>query len=247
MKFTKPILEGTFLKRYKRFFADVELNGETVVAHVANSGSMRGCNMPDMPCLVSVNDDPARKLKYTLEMVKTPTSWVGVNTQIPNKIVKEALEQNLFKELSDYKKIQPEAKINDKSRLDFALSKNPDVEFKKVDLKKGSDKFHFIEVKNVSLVEDKVAKFPDSVTERGQKHLQDLMELIDHGHTCEILFTIQRTDGKIFAPASDIDPDYAEILKKASDHGVIISPYLCDLSPEGIALTTKKLKLEFLS
>lgn len=243
MDFTKPILEGTFLKRYKRFFADVDLNGKTVVAHVANSGSMRGCNTPNMPCLLSYDDNPARKLKYTLEMVKTPDSWVGVNTQVPNRIVKQALEKNIFENLKDYKKIHPEAKINDKSRLDFALSKNPEIEFKKVDLKKGKDKFHFIEVKNVSLVEDKVAKFPDSVTERGQKHLQDLMQLIDYGHTCEILYTIQRTDGKIFAPATDIDPVYGDLLKKAHDHGVIISPYLCNLSPTGISLTNKKLKI----
>lgn len=243
MKFTKPILEGTFLKRYKRFFADVQLNGETVVAHVANSGSMRGCNMPDMPCLISFDDNPARKLKYTLEMVKTPDSWVGVNTQIPNKIVKEALENKIFENLKGYKQIHPEAKINDKSRLDFALSTDPEVEFKKVNLKKGKDKFHFIEVKNVSLVEDKFAKFPDSVTERGQKHLNDLMQLMDWGHTCEILYTIQRTDGKIFSPAVDIDPKYAEILKQANTHGVVISPYLCDLSPAGISLTNKTLPL----
>lgn len=245
MDFTKPILEGTFLKRYKRFFADVELNGETVVAHVPNSGSMRGCNIPNMPCLVSHDDNPARKLKYTLEMVKTPDSWVGVNTQVPNKIVKEALLSGSFDQYAKFKKIHAEAKINDKSRLDFALSENADIDFKKVDLKKGKDKFHFIEVKNVSLVEDKIAKFPDSVTERGQKHLNDLMELIDWGHTCEILFTIQRTDGKMFAPAADIDPVYAETLKKAQDHGVIISPYLCDLSPKGVFLTNKKLKLLF--
>jgi sugar fermentation stimulation protein A len=243
MKFTKPIVEGIFLKRYKRFFADVRLNGEVVVAHVANSGSMRGCNIPDMPCLLSIDDNPARKLKYTLEMVKAPGSWVGVNTQIPNKIVKEALENKIFKNLKDYIHIHPEAKINDKSRLDFALSKNSDVEFKKVDLNKGTDKFHFIEVKNVSLVEDKFAKFPDAVTERGQKHLNDLMQLIEWGHTCEILYTIQRTDGKIFSPASDIDPKYAEILKQASRHGVIISPYLCDLSQSGISLTNEMLPL----
>jgi sugar fermentation stimulation protein A len=243
MDFTKPILEGKFLKRYKRFFADVELNGETVVAHVANSGSMRGCNMPDMPCLVSYDNNPARKLKYTLEMVKTPGSWVGVNTQVPNKIVKLALEKQIFENLKDFKKIHPEAKINAKSRLDFALSKNLDIDFKKIDLKKGKDKFHFIEVKNVSLVEDKIAKFPDSVTERGQKHLMDLMQLIDWGHTCEILYTIQRTDGKMFAPAIDIDSVYGDLLKKAHDHGVIISPYLCDLSAKGISLTNKKLNL----
>lgn len=245
MRFTKPILEGTFLKRYKRFFADVELNNETVTTHVANSGSMRGCNMSDMPCLVSHDDNPLRKLKYTLEMVKTPGSWVGVNTQVPNKIVKEALENKIFEKLKDFKHIHPEAKINEKSRLDFALSIDPEIEFKKIDLKKGQDKFHFIEVKNVSLVEDSIAKFPDSVTERGQKHLKDLMQLMDWGHSCEILYTIQRTDGRIFSPASDIDPKYAELLKEAHKHGVIISPYLCDLAIEGISLTNKKLSLHF--
>src|SRR5690606_24305496 len=151
MKFSKPILEGIFLKRYKRFFADIVINGETVVAHVPNSGSMRGCNAPDLPCLVSFDDNPKRKLQYTLEMIKTPTSWVGVNTQVPNKIVKLGLERGTFKELASYKNITCEAKINDKSRLDFALSQNLDVDFKKTDLKNGNDKFHFIEVKNVSL------------------------------------------------------------------------------------------------
>lgn len=242
MKFSKPILEGIFLKRYKRFFADIVINGETVVAHVPNSGSMRGCNMPDMPCLVSFDDNPARKLKYTLEMVKTPTSWVGVNTQVPNKIVKEALENGLIEKFKDYK-VFPEAKINEKSRLDFALSQNHDLEFKKVDLKNGKDKFHFVEVKNVSLVENEVAKFPDAVTERGLKHLHELMQLIDWGHTCEILFTIQRTDGKVFSPATDIDPKYSEGLRLAQKHGVIISPYLCDLSIEGVSLTNLKLDL----
>jgi sugar fermentation stimulation protein A len=178
-------------------------------------------------------------------MVKTPDSWVGVNTQIPNKIVKEALENKIFENLINFQHIHPEAKINDKSRLDFALSTNPEIEFKKIDLKKGSDKFHFIEVKNVSLTESGIAKFPDSVTERGQKHLNDLMQLIDWGHTCEILYTIQRTDGKTFSPASEIDPKYAELLKKAHRHGVTISPYLCDLSSQGIWLTNKTLPLTY--
>ncbi len=244
MKFTKPIHEGIFLKRYKRFFADVVIDGKTVIAHVPNSGSMKGCSLPDMPCLVSFDDNPKRKLQYTLEMVRTPTSWVGVNTQVPNKIVKLSLERGLFKDLSDYKNIICEAKINDKSRLDFALSKNADVDFKKTDLKNGKEKFHFIEVKNVSLVEDGIAKFPDAVTARGQKHLLDLMQLMDWGHTCEILYTIQRTDGKTFAPAIDIDPKYADLLKKAHERGVIISPYLCTLSHQGVSMTSTKLELQ---
>lgn len=243
MKFSKKLIEGKFLKRYKRFFADIEIDGETAVAHVPNSGSMKGCNTPYSTCLVTYSNDPKRKLKYTLEMIQAPNSWVGVNTQVPNKIVKEALQDWLYK---DYAMMFCEAKINEKSRLDFALSKDLEVNFKKVDLKNGADKFHFIEVKNVSLVENDIAKFPDAVTERGQKHLEDLMQLIDWGHTAEILFTIQRTDGKVFSPASDIDPKYAQLLKKAYDHGVIISPYLVDLSPEEVKLSEKKLPLTWL-
>jgi len=241
MKFDKPIVEGIFLKRYKRFFADVRINGEVVVAHVPNSGSMKGCNMADIPCLVSLNDDPARKLKYTLEMVKTPTSWVGVNTQVPNRIVKEALEGKIFDHLKHFNKIFPEAKINEKTRLDFALTNHDVSEFKKVDLKKGKEKFHFIEVKNVSLAENDIAKFPDSVTERGQKHLTELMQLVDWGHSAEILFTIQRSDGKTFSAAKEIDPDYANLLEKAAKHGVKISPVLCELTNQGVVLTTKTL------
>jgi sugar fermentation stimulation protein A len=175
-------------------------------------------------------------------MIKTPTSWVGVNTQVPNKIVKEALEDWLYPE---YELMIPEAKINEKSRLDFALSKEINVDFKKVDLKKGKSKFHFIEVKNVSLVEDGVAKFPDAVTERGQKHLEELMQLIAWGHSTEILFTIQRTDAKSFSAAHEIDPKYAKLLKEASDQGVQISPYLVDLSPTEIKLSHEKLPLVF--
>ena len=120
-----------------------------------------------------------------------------------------------------------------------------EIEMKKADLKNGKTKFHFIEVKNVSLAENEVAMFPDSVTERGQKHLLELMQLIDWGHTCEILFTIQRTDGKTFSAAHMIDPEYSKLLEQAHKHGVKISPLLCDLSHKGIELTNKLIPLKF--
>ncbi len=244
MQFTKPILEGTFLQRYKRFFADVKIGQETVVAHVANSGSMKGCNTPNSPCLVSFDDNPERKLKYTLEMIKTPTSWVGVNTQVPNKIVREAIEAKLLPHWKNYDYYQAEAKINEKSRLDFVLSDREIYDFKTINLKTSKEKFHFVEVKNVSLVEDGIAMFPDAVTERGQKHLEELMKLIDMGHTAEILFTIQRTDAKLFRAAHEIDPDYSKLLKQAKDHGVLVTPLKCQLSAKEIVLTPEVLPLE---
>lgn len=244
MKFTKPILEGTFIKRYKRFFADIQIGKETVVAHVANSGSMKGCNTPDSPCLVSHDNNPERKLKYTLEMIKTPTSWVGVNTQVPNKIVREGIENKILPHWKDFDYYQPEAKINPKSRLDFVLSDREIYDFKTIDLKTTKQKFHFVEVKNVSLAEDGVAMFPDAVTERGQKHLEDLMDLIDMGHTAEIVFTIQRTDAKTFRAAHEIDPEYSKLLQKANKHGVRISPVLCKLSAQEIVMTSELLKLD---
>jgi sugar fermentation stimulation protein A len=244
MKFTKPIIEGTFIKRYKRFFADVQIGKETVVAHVANSGSMKSCNIPGSPCLVSYDSNPERKLKYTLEMIKTPTSWVGVNTQVPNKIVREGIENKILTHWKKYDFFQAEAKINSKSRLDFVLSDREIYDFKTIDLKTTKQKFHFIEVKNVSLVENTTAMFPDAVTERGQKHLEDLMDLINMDHTTEIVFTVQRTDAKTFRAAHEIDPEYAKLLQKAHKHGVRITPLKCKLSAQEIVLTPDVLDLE---
>jgi sugar fermentation stimulation protein A len=177
-------------------------------------------------------------------MIQTPTSWVGVNTQIPNKIVREAVEAKLLPHWKNYDYYQAEAKINEKSRLDFVLSDREIYDFKTINLKTSKEKFHFVEVKNVSLVEDGIAMFPDAVTERGQKHLEELMKLIDMGHTAEILFTIQRTDATVFRAAHEIDPDYAKLLKKAKDHCVLITPLQCKLSSQEICLTPEVLPLD---
>ncbi len=222
MVFSQNLLQGTFLKRYKRFFADVDLNGQTVVAHVANTGSLKSVNIPGQKCFVSPANDPNRKLKFTLEMIQVPSGvWVGVNTQIPNQIVKEYL-------ITKYSEVKAEYKISAETRLDFAIPKN-------------NGKFHFIEVKNVTYAENEIAMFPDAVTERGQKHLVELMSLIEQGHTAEIIFTIQRNDVTKFRAAQEIDPEYARLLQMASEKGVVISPYLVEVSDKGIHMLDQRL------
>jgi sugar fermentation stimulation protein A len=241
MKFAHMLNEGIFLKRYKRFFADIEFGGETITAHLPNTGSLKSINNPGQPCLFSKSDNPDRKLKFTLEMIKSPADgWVGVNTSTPNAIVKETLLdvigkggqiKGAFADWAKFDEVKPEYKISAQTRLDFMLKR------------KGSDQLHFIEVKNVTLAEGKIAKFPDAVTERGQKHLRELMDLMEQGHTAELVFTIQRQDCSAFAPADEIDPEYGQLLREAQGKGLIISPLVVDLSPSEVILSEKKLAL----
>lgn len=243
MKYTNKLDEGVFLKRYKRFFANIEWQGQTLVAHVPNTGSLKSVNNPGRPCLFSHSDNPERKLKQTLEMIQAPSgAWVGVNTATPNTVVREVLFGILDKKYSKvpeawshwqgFDEIKPEFKISAETRLDFAL------------LKKGSTKKHFIEVKNVTLAEGKVAMFPDAETTRGQKHLQELMNLIEEGHTAEIFFTVQRNDCEIFAPADEIDPAYGQLLREAAAKGVRITPLVINLSPTEATLSETLLLLK---
>lgn len=230
MKFESSLEQGRFLKRYKRFFADIEWNGKTITAHVPNTGSMKSCSEPDSPCLFSISKNLERKLPYTLEMIQTKAgTWVGVNTSQPNKLVKEALQFEHFDWWKGYEEIKPEFKISAESRLDFAL------------LKSGTEKKHFIEVKNVSLVENSIAKFPDAVSERGQKHLRDLMKLKEEGHSVEIVFTIQRSDATQFAPADEIDPEYGRLLRQAIKAGVRVTPVVVLLSSTEMKLSKQLL------
>ncbi len=252
MQYHRPLLEGILVKRYKRFFADVDYNGKTILAHVPNSGSMKGCSEPGSPCRFTFDDSPTRKIKYTLQMVRSSQSWVGVNTQVPNKIVFEAFEKKLLPHWRKFNCGQREVAINGKTRIDFAFWKNRSrkeaslkdkIEFKSINLKKSKKKFHFVEVKNVSLSEDGTALFPDSVTERGQKHLKELIQLVEWGHSAEILFTIQRMDVERFAPADHIDAEYGKLLRRANKKGVIITPLLCHLTEKEVLLTKKTLPL----
>jgi sugar fermentation stimulation protein A len=205
------LIPAIFIKRYKRFFADVTLNGETVTAHTPNTGSMKSCIEKDDPCWISPAENPERKLKYTLEVMNRDGAHIMVNTSLTNKLVHEALINKKIKELAHFDQIKAEAKIGD-SRLDFYLTNIKGEEF-------------YLEVKNVTLKQNNRAEFPDAVTERGQKHLLELMKLQKKKINSGILFVISRDDCKKFAAASDIDPEYAKLLKKAYDQNVLILAY----------------------
>lgn len=224
MKFEKPLIEGILLKRYKRFMADVRLNnGQFVTVHCPNSGSMKSCKEPGWKILVSESDNPNRKLKYTWEMVHNGKCWIGINTQVPNKIAIEAIRNGVIPELNGYNEIQSEVKYGQNSRIDILL--------------KGSRGICYVEVKNVTLVEtDGYYQFPDAVTERGRKHLYELLEMVRTGHRAVMLFVIQRSDGTTFKPAIHIDPDYAKALKEVNQEGVEILAYQADVSRTEIKL-----------
>jgi sugar fermentation stimulation protein A len=240
MKYTRALEAGIFQKRYKRFFADVQLQDQIVVAHVPNTGSLKSVNNPGQPCLISHSDNPERKLKFTLEMIQSPTgAWVGVNTATPNAITKEKLLEVVGKKSfasspvfgfwSKFDEVKPEYKITPETRLDFALKKAK------------SEKMHYIEVKNVTLAEAKTALFPDSVSERAQKHVRELMRLMNEGHSAEIVFTVQRSDCELFAPADDIDPEYGRLLRQASALGLKLTPLVVELNSKEVLLTDQVL------
>ncbi len=237
MKFDKPLSQGLFQKRYKRFFTDIEVDGEIITAHCPNTGSMMGLKDPGQACLFSTTDDPKRKLKHTLQMIKAKKSWVGVNTALPNKLVAELFESSPLKHWKEYDSIQCEVKISDKSRIDVVLWNSKDHS----DIKKWNHKnlvapMHLIEVKNVTLAEDGVALFPDAVTARGLKHLQELIELSARGFSCEMLYVIQRTDCTTFRSADHIDVEYGKALKEAKKAGVKITPLACELNKKEVRL-----------
>lgn len=224
---TKQMIKGQFLKRYKRFFADIKLdNDEIVTAHVPNTGSMKGLLTEKAPALLTYNNDPKRKLKYTLEALKTPSSWVGVNTSRPNKMAAQAFADQIIPHWQEYDFIKTEAKINDKTRIDLALAKN--LKIKKWDKSLlDEQQFHFVEIKNVTLSDKNTAMFPDAVTERGLKHLNELIELVHSGHSAELLFIVQRQDCDHFLPAYDIHPEYATTLQQAEEQGVRLTALEC--------------------
>jgi sugar fermentation stimulation protein A len=222
-------VHGTLIKRYKRFLADVMLDdGNVVVAHCTNSGSMKSCLENGAEVFLSPVSDPTRKTKFTWEMIKIGGSWVGINTGNPNKLAFEAISAGIIPELTGYTKVMREVVFGD-SRFDvFAENKTEKC---------------FVEVKNVTLKEGKYALFPDAVTTRGQKHLKTLMEVKAAGMRAVMLYIVQRTDVEIFAPAKEIDPEYAKALKQAVDAGVEVIVMQTEVSPEGIYIK-KKLPVE---
>lgn len=222
-----PLIQGTLIKRYKRFLADIQLDdGAPVTAHCPNSGSMRQCSEPGRPVYVSRHDDPRRKLKYTWQLIRMPTSLVGVNTLMPNRLVAQAASQGLLPELEGYAEVRAEVKTSSHTRLDFRL-------------KARQRRDCYIEVKNCTLVENGTAMFPDARTTRGQKHLQELIRLRNTGTRAIIFFVIQRSDANRFMPADDIDPEYGRWLRRAAENIVEIVVYDVAVDLQGIAFNRK--------
>ncbi len=224
MLFTNSLQEATLVKRYKRFLADVVTDeGQEITVHCPNSGSMRGCSAPGSKVMLSTSPNPKRKYPQGLEMVQVDGTWIGINTMLTNGIVAEAIMDGRIKELQKIEKLTREVKTSKSSRLDLLLER-------------GDEKI-YVEIKNCSLVEDDWAMFPDAVTARGTKHLNELAMLVEKGHQGVLFFCIQRNDADKFKPAAHIDPLYAKTLSEVAQKGVQILAYQAEVTPESIEIT----------
>ena len=223
MNFENKLISGQLIKRYKRFFVDVRINNKIITAHCPNTGSMFGLLKENNKVWLSKSNNPKRKLKYTLQIIEDLKSKVGVNTHLTNKIVLHALKNNLIKGFDKNIMIKPEVKFGANTRFDFLITKK---NYKA-----------FIEVKNVTLSRTKgLAEFPDSITSRGLKHINELIKASKKGYKIFLLYLIQRDDCKSFTIANDVDADYANSLSKAIKKKLNILCYDCKFSPKGIKL-----------
>jgi sugar fermentation stimulation protein A len=226
MRFPSRLIRGTLVQRYQRFLADVRLpSGEIVTAHCTNTGSMIGCKEPGSVVYISRSDKKGRRLLYTWEIVEVGRTWVGINTMHPNRLVAEAITSGAIAELQGYDNVRREVVTRQGTRLDLCLE--------------GSSGFCFVEVKNVTLAVDGAAAFPDAVSERGTKHLKELMWLRREGHRGAVVFVIQRTDCRVFRPADEIDSEYGRWLRRAIKAGVEALPYVAYVTPKEIVLTER--------
>ena len=223
MKFKERLLQGALIKRYKRFFIDIKYKNKIITAHCPNSGSMMGLLERGNKAWFSLSDNPKRKLKYTLEMIEVKNKKVGINTLLTNKIVLEALKHKKINSLNKFNHIKTESKFSDGTRFDFLLSNDKEK--------------CFLEVKNVTLLrENKIAEFPDAITSRGTKHLNELCNAKKKGYQSYILYLIQRENCDSFKIAKDIDEEYKIAFSKALKSGVKILCYDCKLNSEEIKL-----------
>lgn len=221
------LFEGVLIKRYKRFLADIKLkDGSIITAHSANTGSMLECSEPGRTVWLSHHDKPERKYKYSWEIIDMGTSLVGINTGVPNKLVKLSAEAGLIDELSGYDLVKPEVKTSEGSRLDLCLYKE-------------GRRDCYVEIKNSTLVKNSLASFPDAVTARGLKHLKELQRLVTENNRCVMFYLVQRMDATEFEPAHTIDPKYAEELKRAHENGVEILVYDVDITTQHIKIRKK--------
>ena len=229
MEFTKSLIKGKLIKRYKRFFTDVKLDKEIVTAHCPNTGSMKGLLDEGNDVYLLPNNDPKRKLKYGLEIIKTRKNLVGVNTHMANRIAQHALENNLIKELKNNDLIKPEVFFNKETRFDFLIEKNKQKSF--------------VEVKNVTLFRNEnTAEFPDAVTSRGTKHLLTLIDAIKKGYKSYLIFLVQIQNMEKFKIAKDIDKEYYNNYLIAKKAGVNFLAYQCKINSKEIKID-KKIKI----
>lgn len=229
MKISPALEQGIFLRRYKRFLADVELSdGEVLTVHCANTGSMKNCMAPGTACWFSRNDNPRRKLRGTLEIVTTPAgALAGINTARPNYLIREAIENGVISELQGYTSVRAEVRYGtENSRIDLLLQRDREK--------------CFVEVKNVTLGMDRGrGLFPDAVTSRGTKHLRELMTVVAEGYRAVLVFCVQHSAIEWVGPADEIDPEYGQTLRAAVACGVEVLAYQCRLTPVEIVVQAR--------
>lgn len=221
MPWPSPLVPGRLVRRYQRFLADVVLDdGTPVTAHCANTGSMLGCDRPGSPVLLSAATNPARKLRYTWELVRVGPTWVGINTARANAIVAEAVTRGRIPELAGHTALRREVPYGKNSRVDLLLTGGPGPTW--------------VEVKNTTLVDGATARFPDAVTLRGRKHMGELARMVRAGNRAAVVFLVHRDDARRFCPADAIDPAYGKALRRAAEAGVMVLPYGVSAGPDGV-------------
>ncbi len=226
MNFENELIPGVFIKRYKRFFVDIKVKNKVITAHCPNTGSMMGLLGKGNKVWITKSNDINRKLKYTLQIIEINGKKVGVNTHLTNKIFYEALSNGKIIKINKEDKIIKEKKFNNNTRFDFYIENK----------KKGI----FIEVKNVTLSRrQKIAEFPDAVTQRGLKHINELIEAKKKGYKVYLVFIIQRDDCKKFQIAGDIDPKYKNLLTVALKNKLNVISYDCKFLSKGIIINNK--------
>ena len=230
MQFDTPPLTGQFLRRYKRFFADIELpSGEVITAHCPNTGSLLGCKESGAPAWLRDSGNDKRKLRYTWQAIEVDGTWVNVDTGIPNRVVFEAIRAGKIRPLAGYREARREVKYGQNSRIDVLLEGHPSRPSQRC----------YVEVKNTTLARGRVGLFPDAVTERGRKHLGELEAMVAQGHRSVQLFFVSRSDVTTFLPADDIDPKYAAALRQAAQRGVEVLAYRARVTPQAVEIERK--------
>ena len=228
MKFTPELESGVLIKRYKRFLADIMLpNGQEITIHCPNTGSMKNCLFPGEKVWFSSSDNPKRKYAHTWELMQTDQQhYIGINTGRANALAEEAINRQVITELLGYEHLKREVKYgSENSRIDILLTSQNRPEC-------------YIEVKSCTLLEDQMGYFPDAVTTRGQKHLRELIHMVELGHRAVLLFVVQHSGITSVKPARHIDPHYADLLEQAVANGVEVLAYKTALSPQGSLITS---------